>query len=64
VSSDDPRQPGLAALTGSFERVWYGGRTAGEHDYQLAEQIATALISGSGTPASSVSSGPRGGAPQ
>jgi Domain of unknown function (DUF4129) len=61
VSPDDPRQVELATLTGSFERVWYGGRTAGENDYRRAEQIATALITGSGAPASS---GSGGGAPQ
>ena len=48
VAADDPRQPGLATLTGSFERVWYGGRAAGEGDYRKAEQIASALISGTG----------------
>jgi hypothetical protein len=48
VGADDPRQPGLATLTGSFERVWYGGRPAGEGDYLKAEQIASALISGTG----------------
>lgn len=46
VAPEDPRQPGLATLTGSFERVWYGGRAAGESDYQHAEQIASALIDG------------------
>ena len=49
VAPEDPRQPGLASLTGSFERVWYGGRAAAESDYQRAEQIATALISGIGS---------------
>lgn len=48
VAPEDPRQRGLATLTGSFERVWYGGRPAGEGDYRNAEQIATALISGGG----------------
>jgi Domain of unknown function (DUF4129) len=62
VAPEDPRQPGLATLTGSFERVWYGGRPAAESDYQRAEQIASALISGSGATASS--SGISGGAPQ
>jgi hypothetical protein len=57
VAPEDPRQPGLATLTGSFERVWYGGRPAAETDYQHAEQIATALISGG-------SAGTSGGAPQ
>jgi len=46
VAPEDPRRPGLATLTGSFERVWYGGRAAGEGDYQRAEQIAQALIDG------------------
>jgi len=50
VAPEDPRQAGLASLTRSFERVWYGGRTAGEGDYKRAEQTATALIQGfSGT---------------
>jgi hypothetical protein len=57
VAPDDPRQPGLATLTGNFERVWYGGRNASESDYQRAERIATALISGA-------SPGAGGGAPQ
>ena len=49
MDPEDPRQPGLATLTGSFERVWYGGRAAGEGDFQRAEQIASALISGGGS---------------
>jgi hypothetical protein len=57
VAPDDPRQPGLVALTGSFERVWYGGRSAAEGDYRRAEQLATELISGA-------SPGAGGGAPQ
>jgi hypothetical protein len=48
VGEDDPRKMGLAALTRSFERIWYGGRDAGEGDYRAAEQTATALISGVG----------------
>jgi hypothetical protein len=48
LAEEDPRQPGLATLTGNFERVWYGGRPAGERDYQRALDIAMALISGSG----------------
>ncbi len=47
VSAEDPRKPGLSALTRSFERVWYGGRAAVESDYQQAEQLANDLISGS-----------------
>ena len=46
VGEDDPRRPGLAALTGSFERTWYGGRAAGENDYRRAQELADALISG------------------
>ena len=48
LAPEDPRKPGLAALTGSFERVWYGGRAAAETDYLRAEKIAAALIAGSG----------------
>ena len=50
LAAEDPRLPGLATLTGSFERVWYGGRPAAERDYQRALEIATALIAGSGVP--------------
>ena len=57
IAPDDPRRRGLASLTGSFERVWYGGRNAAESDYRRAEQIATELISGA-------SPGAGGGAPQ
>jgi hypothetical protein len=49
VAPKDPRKAGLAKLTGSFERIWYGGRAAGESDYRNAEQVAAALISASGT---------------
>lgn len=48
VAPDDPRKAGLAQLTGSFERTWYGGRTAGERDYRQAEELATGLIAGGG----------------
>lgn len=48
VAQEDPRKAGLATLTGSFERIWYGGRPAGEGDYRAAEQLASALISGGG----------------
>jgi hypothetical protein len=50
IAPDDPRQPNLAVLTGSFERVWYGGRPAAESDYHRAEQLASALIAGSAAP--------------
>ena len=47
VTADDPRRAGLATLTGSFERTWYGGRAAGESDYRKAEELADGLISSS-----------------
>jgi hypothetical protein len=46
VAADDPRKPRLASLTGSFERVWYGGRAATDGDYRKAEALADELISG------------------
>ena len=46
VASEDPRKAGLLALTGSFERTWYGGRAAAESDYRRAEEIASVLIAG------------------
>ncbi len=44
VAADDPRKSGLAALTGSFERTWYGGRPAAEADYRIADELTSALI--------------------
>jgi hypothetical protein len=49
VAPGDPRRAGLAALTRSFERTWYGGKPAGASDYRRAEEIASVLIAGSGT---------------
>jgi hypothetical protein len=49
VAAEDPRCAGLAQLTGSFERVWYGGRAAAEGDYRKAEELADGLISGDGS---------------
>jgi hypothetical protein len=46
MASEDPRRAGLASLTNSFERTWYGGREARESDYRRAEALAAALISG------------------
>ncbi|MGO9337090.1 MAG: DUF4129 domain-containing protein [Terracidiphilus sp.] len=63
VAPDDPRQPSLATLTRSFERVWYGGRPAAESDYQHAEQLASALIAGT-VPPGTAASGQPGGALQ
>jgi hypothetical protein len=45
IAPEDPRKPGLARLTGDFERTWYGGRPAGEGDYKSAENLASSLIS-------------------
>ena len=44
VAPEDPRKSSLAALTGSFERTWYGGRPAAETDYKHADELAAALI--------------------
>lgn len=44
LAADDPRRTGLAALTGSFESIWYGGRAAAESDYRQAEEMADELI--------------------
>ena len=46
VAPEDPRRPGLSQLTGTFERVWYGGRPAAESDYKNAENLASSLMSG------------------
>jgi hypothetical protein len=56
VAAEDPRRAGLARLTRSFERTWYGGRAAGESDYKKAEELAAALIAG-GTPAAGATEG-------
>jgi hypothetical protein len=57
VAPEDPRRAGLATLTGNFERTWYGGRAAGERDFRNAEELASALISGSAASAISVERG-------
>lgn len=44
VAAHDSRRTELALLTGSFERIWYGGRAANEEDYSVAEELATSLI--------------------
>ena len=46
MAPEDPRRDGLVSLTRSFERTWYGGREAGENDYQKAETLAASLIGG------------------
>jgi len=60
VAPEDPRRPGLAQLTGAFERFWYGGRTAREGDYKNAESVAASLISG-GSNTRTFSAAPEGG---
>lgn len=63
VAPEDPRRPGLAQLTGTFERFWYGGRAACESDYKNAEDLASSLISGgSQTSAGTLSTATEGGA--
>ena len=44
VAIDDPRRAPLSSLTGDFERIWYGGRAAGEGDYRRAKEVAAGLI--------------------
>ncbi len=39
----DPRKPSLTALTGSFERTWYGGRAAASSDFNAALELASEL---------------------
>ena len=63
IAPEDPRRAGLAALTGSFERTWYGGRSAAESDFRRAEAIAASLIEGgSGVVSSERSIATEGGA--
>lgn len=61
VAPEDPRRLGLAQLTGTFERFWYGGRAAHESDYKDAESVAASLISGASN-TSTFSAAPEGGA--
>ena len=56
VAADDSQKTGLAQLTGSFERTWYGGRPASATDYENAERLASTLISvGAASSAANVS---------
>ncbi len=43
LAATDPRKPNLKALTRSFERTWYGGRTAQASDFNAALEQAAAL---------------------
>ena len=61
LAQEDPRRSRLAALTGSFEIVWYGGRAAAESDYRRAEEIAAALIETGFSGGSRTGSGTDGG---
>ena len=57
VAAEDPRKAGLAILTGSFERTWYGGRAADKSDFQKAEELADGLISGNSATGTGASKG-------
>ena len=46
VGGEDPRRIPLTALTRDFERIWYGGRAAGEGDFRRAEEAMTGLTDG------------------
>ncbi len=43
VPNADPRKEHLTLLTRSFERTWYGGRSADPSDYQSAVKVAEQL---------------------
>jgi Domain of unknown function (DUF4129) len=43
LAATDPRKPNLKELTRSFERTWYGGRTAQASDFNAALEQAAAL---------------------
>ncbi len=43
LAGSDPRKSSLATLTRSFERTWYGGRTAQASDFSAAMEQAAAL---------------------
>ena len=57
VAAEDPRRVGLATLTRSFERTWYGGRSAAESDYIKAEELAASLVAGGTSAASQTTEG-------
>ncbi len=46
MAPEDPRTPGLASLTRSFEHSWYGGWQASEGEYRQAERTAASLTGG------------------
>jgi hypothetical protein len=43
MPGSDPRTQSLTALTRSFERTWYGGRSAASGDFQSAMELAASL---------------------
>jgi Domain of unknown function (DUF4129) len=49
LAPDNAQRPGLAAITRSFERTWYGGHSAAEADFLRAEQLAANLGAASGS---------------
>lgn len=44
VATGDPRREDLAQLTRTFERTWYGGRSAEAAEFQKAEELSAVLI--------------------
>ena len=43
LRANDPRKPALRELTQEFERTWYGGRSAGESNFDSARKQAESL---------------------
>lgn len=43
VGEESSQRPTLAALTRAFERTWYAGQSAGEADFERAEELAGSL---------------------
>lgn len=43
MANADPRKASLTELTRSFERTWYGGRSAADSDFDSALKLAAAL---------------------
>jgi hypothetical protein len=43
LAESDPRKTSLTDLTRSFERTWYGGRSAAASDFEAALELAAAL---------------------
>ncbi len=58
MAPEDSRTASLSSLTGTFERTWYGGRSAGEGDYRRAEELAAGLMGVGAVDVSGRMSGP------